>query len=74
MLAITCSRGTNPFASGSATQRLLFEGTLRRTNRVRPPSLVMVMARLKLRLLMNGNGWAASTARGVRIGRTDFLK
>ena len=73
--AITCSRGTQPAWSGSGTQRGRLAGTLIRTKRgfLRPGSLTST-ARLRPRLLMNGNGCAASAASGTRIGSTESMQ
>jgi hypothetical protein len=75
LATITCSSGTQPAWSGSGTQRARLTGTLIRTNRRFPlPGSVTRTARLSPRLLMNGNGWAASTERGMRIGSTESAK
>ena len=50
-------------------------GTLIRTNRrFRRPGSVTSTARLRPRLLINGNGCAASAASGMRIGSTQSAK
>ena len=73
--AITCSRGTHPAWSGSGSHRGRLAGTLIRTKRrFRRPGSVTSTARLRPRLLMNGNGCAASAASGVRIGSTQSAK
>ena len=68
---MTCSKGTKPAPSGSATQRGRLSGTLMRTKRGRPrlPTDTRT-ARLMLPLEMNGKGCSASTASGVRMGWT----
>ena len=56
----------------SGTQRGRFSGTLMRTKSVslRRRGVSRITPMELLRFEMNGNGWAGSTASGVRIGKT----